>query len=246
MRNGRTGDPTAYRRQGGARFISLFRDQPVLSHFSHTSCKIGIKFAAKRFPSHSGEAVTLVERKSGYLLLGKVPNLHAATVRQAAARRYATIPAALRKTLTLDNGKEFADHETLEVEAALRSYFDSQSRSFRKHGLAALHRFGQLEALAARTVDKPVGRIVIDELFFDRVPLQTLSDPAGDVRQMTDADRPMANLDVGRGLFPRPNAVDPVLQVPLGLPEGRLIAPLLLFMHLIDLLEQLLGDLFRV
>jgi transposase, IS30 family len=70
-----------------------------------------------------GGAVTLVERKSGYLLLGKVPNLQAATVRQAAARRYATTPPVLRKTLTLDNGKEFAEHAELEVEAALRIYF---------------------------------------------------------------------------------------------------------------------------
>jgi IS30 family transposase len=70
-----------------------------------------------------GGAVTLVERKSGYLLLGKVPNLKAATVRRAAAQRYGTTPAALRKTLTLDNGKEFAEHEQLEVEAALKIYF---------------------------------------------------------------------------------------------------------------------------
>lgn len=70
-----------------------------------------------------GGAVTLVERKSGYLLLGRVPDLQAATVRQAAARQYRTTPAALRKTLTLDNGKEFAEHEQLEVEAALRIYF---------------------------------------------------------------------------------------------------------------------------
>jgi transposase, IS30 family len=70
-----------------------------------------------------GGAVTLVERKSGYLLLAKVPNLQAATVRQAAAGRYATTPPALRKSLTLDNGKEFAEHEQLELEAALRIYF---------------------------------------------------------------------------------------------------------------------------
>jgi IS30 family transposase len=70
-----------------------------------------------------GGAVTLVERKSGYLLLGRVRNLRAATVRQAAARRYAATPTALRKTLTLDNGKEFAEHEQLAVDAALRIYF---------------------------------------------------------------------------------------------------------------------------
>jgi IS30 family transposase len=70
-----------------------------------------------------GGVVTLVERKSGYVLLGKVANLQAATVRQAAVKRYATTPAILRKTLTLDNGKEFAEHEQLEVEAGLKIYF---------------------------------------------------------------------------------------------------------------------------
>jgi transposase, IS30 family len=70
-----------------------------------------------------GGALTLVERKSGYLLLAKVLDLQAATIRQAAAQRYATVPTTLRKTLTLDNGKEFAEHEALEEEAALQIYF---------------------------------------------------------------------------------------------------------------------------
>ena len=39
------------------------------------------------------------------------------------AECYATTPASLRKTLTLDNGKEFAEHEQLELEAALKIYF---------------------------------------------------------------------------------------------------------------------------
>ncbi len=70
-----------------------------------------------------GGAVTLVERKSGYLLLGKVPDLRAATVRRAAAERYRSTPPSLRKTLTLDNGKEFAEHDQLAAEAALKIYF---------------------------------------------------------------------------------------------------------------------------
>jgi IS30 family transposase len=70
-----------------------------------------------------GGVVTLVERKSGYVLLGKVPNLQAATVRETAAGRYATTPPTLRKTLTLDNGKEFAEHKQLEAEAELKIYF---------------------------------------------------------------------------------------------------------------------------
>jgi IS30 family transposase len=70
-----------------------------------------------------GGAVTLVERKSGYLLMGKVGNLRAATVRQSAAALYRVTPPALRKTLTLDNGKEFSEHKQLEAEASLKIYF---------------------------------------------------------------------------------------------------------------------------
>jgi transposase, IS30 family len=70
-----------------------------------------------------GGAVTLVERKSGYLLLGKVRSLRAATVRQAAAALYHVTPTTLRRTLTLDNGKEFSEHRQLEAEASLKIYF---------------------------------------------------------------------------------------------------------------------------
>ena len=70
-----------------------------------------------------GGAVSLVERKSRYLLLGRVGDLKAATVRRSAAELYQTTPPALRKTLTLDNGKEFAEHRQLEAEASLKVYF---------------------------------------------------------------------------------------------------------------------------
>jgi transposase, IS30 family len=70
-----------------------------------------------------GGAVTLVERKSRYLLLGRVVNLKAATVRQSAVELYRATPPALRKTLTLDNGKEFAEHQQLEAETLLKVFF---------------------------------------------------------------------------------------------------------------------------
>jgi len=70
-----------------------------------------------------GGAVTLVERKSGYLPMGRAGNLQAATVRQSAAALYRSTPPALRKTLTLDNGKEFSEHRELEPEASLKIYF---------------------------------------------------------------------------------------------------------------------------
>jgi IS30 family transposase len=73
--------------------------------------------------SRGGGVITLVDRKSGYVLVGQVPNLRAATVREAASDLYGPLPAALRKTLTLDNGKEFAEHRQLEADAALKIYF---------------------------------------------------------------------------------------------------------------------------
>ena len=36
---------------------------------------------------------------------------------------YRQTPSTLRKTLTLDNGKEFAEHQQLAAEAGLRIYF---------------------------------------------------------------------------------------------------------------------------
>jgi IS30 family transposase len=70
-----------------------------------------------------GGAVTLVERKSGYLLLDRVANLRATTVRESITELYAVTPSALRKTLTLDNGKEFAEHEQLAAATELKVYF---------------------------------------------------------------------------------------------------------------------------
>ena len=72
---------------------------------------------------HQGGAVTLVDRKSGYLLLGKVPDRHASTVHEAIKELFQPMPASLRRTLTLDNGKEFAEHESLAAEIALQVYF---------------------------------------------------------------------------------------------------------------------------
>ncbi len=72
---------------------------------------------------HCGGAVTLVDRKSSYLLLGKVPNRQATTARQAIRQLFELLPANLRKALTLDSGKEFAEHERLAAEVALRVCF---------------------------------------------------------------------------------------------------------------------------
>ena len=73
--------------------------------------------------SRQGGLVTLVERKSGYLLAGKVPHLRAQLVRRELESLLEPAPPALRRTLTLDNGKEFAEHERLKEHLDLDVYF---------------------------------------------------------------------------------------------------------------------------
>ena len=63
---------------------------------------------------HGGALVSLVERKSGYVVLLPVPNRQAAKVRSAICGRLQQLPDELRQTLTLDNGTEFAEYEQLE------------------------------------------------------------------------------------------------------------------------------------
>jgi IS30 family transposase len=70
-----------------------------------------------------GGLVSLVERKSGYTLLARVEDLRAATVRRAAQERLKPLPAHLRRTMTFDNGKEFAEHENLAAATGMSIYF---------------------------------------------------------------------------------------------------------------------------
>jgi IS30 family transposase len=72
---------------------------------------------------HLGGWVSLVERKSGFTLLARVSNRRAATVRTAAQQRLAALPDSLLRTMTFDNGKEFAEHEQLAATTGLVVYF---------------------------------------------------------------------------------------------------------------------------
>ena len=72
---------------------------------------------------HSGAIVTLVERKSGYLMTAKTCDRQARRVAAKVASRLCALPAALRRTMTFDNGKEFAEHERMADGLGLRVYF---------------------------------------------------------------------------------------------------------------------------
>jgi len=54
--------------------------------------------------------VTFTERKSGFELAMLIGQKYAAIVTEATRQLFETIPQELKKTVTLDNGKEFVEH----------------------------------------------------------------------------------------------------------------------------------------
>jgi IS30 family transposase len=70
-----------------------------------------------------GGLVTLVDRKSGFALVAKVPQLKARPVVRALQRQIAPLPQGLRHTATFDNGSEFAAHQSLARTTSLDVYF---------------------------------------------------------------------------------------------------------------------------
>jgi IS30 family transposase len=72
---------------------------------------------------HSGYLVTLVERKSGYALVGHIPQNTKEAFRTCAEQLLAPLPAHLKRSLTLDNGPEMSDYEELERHTGIPVYF---------------------------------------------------------------------------------------------------------------------------
>ena len=73
-----------------------------------------------------GEAVlvTLVERKTRFVVAFAMPTRHAKPLSRATVRNLRRqMPAHLRCSLTLDNGKEFADFNNMEHGLSLAVYF---------------------------------------------------------------------------------------------------------------------------
>jgi IS30 family transposase len=73
-----------------------------------------------RGPSH---IATLVERKSRFVILVKVPSHDTHTVVTALTRRVRNLPKQLRRSLTWDQGKEMAAHKDFSLGTDVKVYF---------------------------------------------------------------------------------------------------------------------------
>jgi IS30 family transposase len=71
----------------------------------------------------SGAVVSLVERQTGYVVLAKVDRLASVPVERTIRRRLRPLPKPTRRSITFDNGPEFAQHARLAKALGLEVYF---------------------------------------------------------------------------------------------------------------------------
>jgi IS30 family transposase len=80
----------------------------------------------------TGNLVTLVERNTRFTLIGRTDSKEAQEVSESICRLFATIPLASRRSLTLDNGKEFARHEQIARETDMDVFFAKPYHSWER------------------------------------------------------------------------------------------------------------------
>lgn len=71
----------------------------------------------------SGLIVSHVERFSRYAVFGWLPNKQATNLSRVSSRQLGRLPEELRLTMTVDNGKEFADFATMQQRLGMTVYF---------------------------------------------------------------------------------------------------------------------------
>jgi IS30 family transposase len=79
-----------------------------------------------------GRLATCVERKSRYVLIGRLPNGKAMEFNAAAVRCFKRIPARWRKTITSDNGSEFIEHQHLGARLGFQTFFANPYSSWER------------------------------------------------------------------------------------------------------------------
>jgi IS30 family transposase len=82
--------------------------------------------------SHGSFIATHVERKSRYLLSGKMKDKSADSMNETTRRLFRKIPKSKRQTLTVDNGKEFAGFKEMEKSVGLCCYFADPYSSYQR------------------------------------------------------------------------------------------------------------------
>ena len=76
-----------------------------------------------QFRRQRGNLLTVIERKTGLTLATGLPRKTAEATAAKLAGLFSGLPAAARRSITFDNGSEFAEHDKLERELGLQTFF---------------------------------------------------------------------------------------------------------------------------
>ena len=117
--------------------------------------------------STPGQAILVAhDRRSRITLVVRPPNLKAEPTAAALAAILGPMPANLRRTITFDNGTEFAKHYRLTQQLGIQTYFCDTHSPWQKGGIEnaigrlrrSLPRKTDLDALSNKAIDKLVAR----------------------------------------------------------------------------------------
>ncbi len=76
-----------------------------------------------QFRTQRGSLVTLVERQTRLTLADPLPSKNAEATAANLCNSFAALPEAARRSITFDNGPEFARHHKLQQDLAMQSFF---------------------------------------------------------------------------------------------------------------------------
>ena len=86
--------------------------------------------------SQPGEVLLVAqERASRLLMVTRHDSKHAAPIAEQLRRNFAAMPAALRQSVTFDNGAEFSQHHRLNVSLDMKTYFCDRHAPWQKGGI---------------------------------------------------------------------------------------------------------------
>jgi transposase, IS30 family len=116
------------------------------------------------YRGHSQRLATQVERKSRLLVVLR-PHTNEARERASLInRRFSLLPAGARRTITFDNGLEFADHQRVTATIGTKVYFakpySSWQRGSNEHANGILRRYLPRTTDLDRLTDKELNTIV--------------------------------------------------------------------------------------
>jgi IS30 family transposase len=80
----------------------------------------------------NGRVATHVDRRSRYVLIGRMPNGRAIEFNTASIRCFRRMPAKFRRTLTADNGSEFVEHKALGSRLGFKTFFANPYSSWER------------------------------------------------------------------------------------------------------------------